>query len=97
MDREEKLIREIQSAKTLDERAEKVSEYQRVKLDRLRDENTEYQRRSKMTQDERSRAAVVTIAAKLKEQAHKEGREEAFEKHRKHAEEIAERSERKRI
>lgn len=96
MEKEEKLLQQTLKARNLNEFTEKLSEYQRETLNRKRDENSEVQRRRKLTKDERSREAIDRMAGHLKSDAEKQGKELTGEAARRKAQEVAERCERKR-
>jgi hypothetical protein len=103
MDSEEMKIRERMSkSKSLAEYNDHASEYQAHRLKTKAAENTEMQRRSRLTQEERSREAIERTAQSIKthdtqliQAGRKEG-ERTYDDCRRQAEEIADKAERRK-
>ncbi len=92
----DELRQRCKEAKSEKEYGERVSEFQRESLKQKRESNTEFQRRRRLSQDERSRESIERIGRDLKEEAEKRGTEKTFESAKREVEAVANIVERKR-
>ena len=77
------------------EEKESIQEYMEERMKTNRDEHAGFQRRSKMTQEERSREAIDYFTGEIKSHAERAGREMSESEARRQATDLARRAERR--